>query len=123
MPKGLTTIGNYAFQGCSGLTSITMPENLTIIGKSAFDDCNNLEKVIISNIRNWCDIDFDYWNNPLRFAGHLYSDNNTEIVELVIPEGVTSIGKYTFAGCKNITGIKFPKSLISIGEGSFKSCI
>lgn len=37
--EGITTIGDYAFCECSGLTSITIPNSLTSIGKGAFDDC------------------------------------------------------------------------------------
>ena len=39
IPEGVTSIGSYAFFGCSSLTSITIPEGVTSIGRSAFDGC------------------------------------------------------------------------------------
>lgn len=39
LPSELTTIGNYAFYGCSGLTSVTIPNSVTSIGNVAFADC------------------------------------------------------------------------------------
>ena len=47
IPDGVTSIGNYAFDGCSGLTSVTIPNSITIIGNYAFDGCSGLTKVTI----------------------------------------------------------------------------
>ena len=46
IPTGVTSIGNYAFEGCNGLTSITIPESVTSIGESAFCDCSGLTSII-----------------------------------------------------------------------------
>lgn len=99
-----------------------MSEGLTTVGFSAFYGCNNIEKVIVSNIRKWCNIDWEFWSNPLSFSGHIYCDSNTEIIDLVIPEGVTKIGKYAFDGCKSLSSITFPESLLEIGFESFYNC-
>ena len=45
IPNSVTSIGNYAFCGCSGLTSLVIPNSVTSIGNSAFEDCNNLAMV------------------------------------------------------------------------------
>lgn len=55
---------------------------------------SGLKKVIVKDIAAWCGITFYASNsNPLYYAKHVYSDENTEIIDLVIPSGVTSIAK------------------------------
>ncbi|MBR6190616.1 MAG: leucine-rich repeat protein [Prevotella sp.] len=121
----VTSIGDYAFYLCSGLTSVTIPNSVTSIGSWAFYYCNGLTKVIVPNfdIKNWCSIKFgNYYANPLLYAHHLYSDENTEITELVIPDGVTSIGSFTFPGCSGLTSVTIPNSVNSIGNSAFSGC-
>ncbi|MBQ3804227.1 MAG: leucine-rich repeat protein [Prevotella sp.] len=121
----VTSIGDYAFYLCSGLTSVTIPNSVTSIGSWAFYYCSGLTKVIVPNfdIKNWCSIKFgNYYANPLLYAHHLYSDENTEITELVIPDGVTSIGSFTFPGCSGLTSVTIPNSVNSIGNSAFFGC-
>ena len=49
IPNGVTSIGEYAFSGCSGLTSVTIPNSVTSIGSSAFSYCSSLTSVTIPN--------------------------------------------------------------------------
>ena len=126
IPDGVTSIGFSAFYGCSGLTSVTIPNSVTSIGFCAFLDCSGLKKVIVPDfdIKNWCSFKYDADNeNPLYYAHHLYSDENTEITELVIPDGVTSIGNRAFSGCSGLTSVTIPNSMTSIGNRAFQSCI
>ena len=91
--SGVTSIGNHAFYFCSGLTSVTIGNGVTSIGNYAFYGCSGLQKVIVPDIAAWCGINFgNFGSNPLYYAHHIYSDENTEIKDLVIPDGVTSIG-------------------------------
>ena len=71
----VTTIGNGAFSGCSGLTSVTIPSSVTSIESSAFSGCNGLKKVIVKDIAAWCKIAFaNSSSNPLYYANHLFSN-------------------------------------------------
>ena len=118
----ITKVGKRAFEDCTGLTSITIPESVTSIGEFAFTNCTNLSEVHISNIASWCNIDFcNIYANPLVHAKHLYLSGE-EIINLVIPEGVTSIGNYAFTDCSSVTSVTLPSSLTSIGENAFTSC-
>ena len=49
IPNSVTSIGDYVFYGCTGLTSITIPNSVTKIGESAFDGCSGLKNAIIGN--------------------------------------------------------------------------
>ena len=53
------------------------------------------------------------------YAKHIYSDENTEITDLVIPNGVTSIGKYAFYCCSSLTSVTIPNSVTSIASETF----
>lgn len=128
LPNSLTTIGNNIFEGCSNLNSILIPASVKSIGYNAFSGCDNLNKVIIPDISSWCRIEFqDYSDpesisNPLSIAHHIYSDNDTEIVNLVIPNGVDSIKEKAFYGCTNLNSVKIPSSVKYIGKKAFGDC-
>ncbi|MBQ8290831.1 MAG: leucine-rich repeat domain-containing protein [Clostridia bacterium] len=124
IPSSVTTIDYYAFRNCTSLTSITIPSGVTSIGECAFYDCTSLDKVYISDIAKWCAISFgDNYSNPLYYATKLYMvGSDTPITNLVIPEGVTSIGNYAFEDCTSLTSITIPSSVTSIGNHAFSGC-
>ena len=123
IPNSVTSICDNAFRDCSGLTSIEIPNSVTTIGSYAFEDCSGLKKVIVPDIAAWCNISFgNYYGNPLYYAKHIYSDENNEITDLVIPNGVTSIGWYAFYGCSGLASISIPNSVTKIGSWAFYGC-
>ena len=124
IPEGVTEIGESAFCDCRNLISVSIPNSVKSIGKYAFDFNDRLTAVHITDIAAWCEIDFVgyyYWSNPLYYAHHLYV-NGIEIKDLVIPDGVKSIGNFAFGGCSGFTSVTIPNSVTSIGVDAFEDC-
>ena len=103
-----TSIENYAFQFCSGLTSINIPDSVTSIGRHAFSACRGLTSVIIGqNVTSIGDYAF-------------YGCSG--LTSVIIGSGVTSIGEYAFFNCSGLTSITIPNSVTSIGYRAFSGC-
>lgn len=126
LPKTVTRIQPYTF-ALSGIKKLTLPSSIEQIDDCAFAGCKSLEDVYIEDLFSWCKLDFLDSNsfdieNPLYNAENLYV-NGVLTRELVIPEGVTSIGDGAFYGFIGIESVKIPKSVKSIGMWAFKDCI
>ena len=105
IPNSVTSIGDYAFKGCSGLTSITIPNSVKSIGKDAFEDCSGVKELIYA----------EGCTKALRTG-------LTSITSLKIPNSVTSIGESAFRGCGDLTSVTIPNGVTSIENYAFSDC-
>ncbi len=106
LPKSLTSIGESAFTGCSGLTSIVIPNHVTSIGRYAFSECSNLASVVIPN--------------SVTTIGYSAFLSCEKLTSIIIPPSVTSIECFAFLkSVKEVTlqGKTLPSASFAFGMG------
>ena len=108
IPSSVTSLSNYCFSGCSGLTSITIPSSVTSLGKSCFYGCSGLTSITIpssvTSLGDYC------------FSGC------SGLTSITIPSSVTSLGISCFSFCTSLTSITLPSSVTSLGASCFQGC-
>lgn len=139
----VTKIGDHAFYGCEGLSSVIIPNTVTRIEEEAFYGCSSLESITIpssvkyieynafrlgyvgeevtvlsiniTDLKAWCE--FDYFDG----IGRTYCLclNGELITDLIIPDGVISIPGRTFSNCVGFTSITIPEGITTIGDYAF----
>ena len=107
-PNTVTSIGDLAFDGCSGLTSVIIPNSVTLIGSHAFQGCSGLTSVIIPN--------------SISSIGNQIFYGCSGLTSVSIPESVTSIGAHSFENCSGLTSVTIPNLVTNIGECAFLGC-
>ena len=118
IPNSVTIIGDWAFNSCKSLTSISISDSVISVGEDASLDCTGLISINVSNkntvydSRKNCNAIIETATNTL-IAGC----KNT-----VIPDDVTNIGQNAFEYCKGLTSISIPDSVKSIGDDAFFGC-
>ena len=117
LPEGLKTIDERAFQSCSALKEITFPSSLETIGTNAFDFCLKVERINVSSLEAWMNVDINSF--IFYHGGGELVVNGEVLTELNIPEGCTTIKKLTFAGCDSLKKATFPDSLTTIENTAF----
>lgn len=118
----VTKIGDYAFQECSSLVSVTVPAGITTIGDGAFWDCTSLANINVSADNTaYTSVD-----------GVLFSKDKTNLLqypignartEYVIPDGVINVADYLFWGCTTLKTLTIPGSITVIGIDALRRCL
>ena len=115
--SSVTSIGK-AFYGCKNLTEITIPANIIEIAYGAFRHCASLERIVVED------------DNPVYHSSGncVIHTKEKEVVVgcknsvLPVDGSVTSIGKYAFYGCAQLTNLVIPDSVTRIGTHAFSAC-
>ena len=102
-------IGNYAFSGCSSLTSITIPDSVTIIGDSAFSHCKSFENFVVPD--------------SITEIGVCAFQSCENLTSVTIGNNVKTIGNSAFMFCEKLENITISESVVSIGDGFVFQCL
>ena len=108
IPSSVTSIGEYAFQYCSSLTSINIPSSVTSIEACAFSGCSALTSINIPS------------SVTSIVGGAFYGCSS--LTSINIPSSVTSIGGSAFSRCSSLTSINIPSSVTNIEGVAFAGC-
>ncbi|MDR2662342.1 MAG: leucine-rich repeat domain-containing protein [Treponema sp.] len=108
IPAGVTSIGDYAFYDCSGLTSVTLPEGVTSIGKGAFSGCSGLTSVTLPA--------------SVTSIEERAFEGCSGLTSITLPAGLTIIGIGAFAKCESLTSVTLPEGLTEIWNNTFEGC-
>ena len=108
IPNNVANIGDYAFNDCTGLTSVTIPDSVTSIGNYVFSGCSGLTSVTIPD--------------RVTSIGNRAFYGCSSLTSVTIGNGVTSIGSWAFEGCSGLTSVTIPDSVTSIGNSAFSDC-
>jgi hypothetical protein len=108
VPASVTSIGNSAFAGCTGLTSVTLGNGVTTIGNFAFSGSTRLNSVTIGN-------------NVATIGDSAFS-GCTDLTSVTIPDSVTTIGGNAFSGCTGLNSVALGNGVTTIGDSAFSGC-
>ena len=129
--KPVTSIGDAAFRGCTGLTYISIHDGITGICESAFKDCSALKSMTIPDsvsliggesfrgCRKLTNINIPY--GVTEISNNEFEDC-VSLKNITIPDSITKIGWSAFSGCSALTSIKIPDGVTVISGYAFYNC-
>lgn len=126
LPDGVSTIEDNAFSGCATLTSVNIPVGIASIGDGAFSSCSNLVSINVPEGHScYSSISGVLFCKPFGWGSELLVKQVPGAISgaYVIPDGVTGIADYAFAGCSSLTDLAIPGDVEVIGEYAFKGCV
>lgn len=106
--NGVTSIGNYAFNTCNRLISISLPASLVSIGDNAFGYCSSLSNISIPN--------------GVTSIGYNAFEGCSMLTSIIIPNSVISIGDSAFYYCSRLTSVTIPNKLANVSDWTFYGC-
>ena len=114
IPNSVTSIGTNAFQGCTGLTSVTLNSN-AIVSKT-YTSSSNISSFFGTQVTEYV------IGNDVTSIGDYAFYNCSGLTSVTIGNSVTSIRKRAFSGCSGLTSVTIPNSVTSIGDYAFYGC-
>jgi hypothetical protein len=137
LPKIITTLPNYAFDGCTSLETFTLPDSITDIGHYAFRGCTSLETFIMPD--SVTDISYCVFQNCTSLkevklsenitqlnsggdANEGFFTNCTSLESITLPKNINYIGDNCFGNCSSLKSITLPKNINYIGYECFYNC-
>lgn len=132
IPNSVTSISDYAFRDCTGLTFVTIPNSVTSIGGGAFYGCTGLSAISIPNSVTLID-NYTFYGcggltavtipSSITWIGSYVFADCTGLTSITIPNSVTTIGYNAFKGCSSLTSVSIPNTVTQIGSRAFENCI
>ena len=131
IPNSVTTIGQLAFNSCTGLQKVTIGNSVTTIGERAFSECRGLQKVTIGNsvttigkfaFTSCTGLQKVTIGNSVTAIGYGAFDSCSGLTEITIPNAVTTIGVWAFSSCTGLTEVTIPNSVTTIEGYAFTRC-
>ncbi|MBE6606257.1 MAG: hypothetical protein E7635_04400 [Ruminococcaceae bacterium] len=145
IPDKVISIDGSAFEYCKGIKEVSIPDSVISIGQCAFYCCNmlrtiylgngvkeigsdafgnyNWTNVYITDLKAWCEIDFENeCSNPLYGYDSILYLNGESMSEIIIPDEITEIKDYAFYCCSNLESVVLHENITSIGGYAFRDC-
>lgn len=114
IPNDVTSVGNYAFYGCTNLESVTISNSVESIGNKAFYGCSNLLSVTLNSKT--------ILSKPYASSSSLKDIFGNQVINYIIGNEVTSIGSYAFYDCSDLISITIGNNVTNIGNNAFYGC-